>query len=148
MTGPSGPTGSELRKSLRLTVPAPALFDLLVSEDAVAHWMGAEVEIDAVPGGEYLVRRAGWPEVAGEITRLSAPNRLDVRWSSPEWDGALTTTVEIQADGERASRLRLVETGFGDDDLLRRRDWLWSHWLVRLAAAGAQHGSPGSAQPR
>ena len=52
--------------------------------------------------------------------------------------GALQTEIEIEADGD-CSRLTLRETGYGDnDDLLRRRDWLWSHWLVRLTATGAQ----------
>lgn len=143
-----GTTDPEFRKSLHFALPSGALFELLVSEEAATHWMGAEVEIDPEPGGDFLVRQAGWPEVVGEITELAAPHRIQVRWRADEWDGPLTSTVDILDEPEAGCRLTLWETGFGtDDDLLRRRDWLWSHYLVRLAAVGAQLSSPGAAQP-
>lgn len=124
-----------LEKSLRYAVSARRLFDLLVSEDDVRHWTGAEVEIDPEPGGEVRMWLAGWPEVVGEVLEVRTSERLVVRCAAVDWAGPLTSVIEIRDDTDGGSRLALRETGFGaDDDLLRRRDWLWSHWLVRLAA--------------
>jgi uncharacterized protein YndB with AHSA1/START domain len=93
------------------------------------------VEIDPEPSGEVRMRLAGWPEIVGEVLEVRAPERLVVRCAAADWAGPLTSVIEIRDDSTGGSRLALRESGFGaDDDLLRRRDWLWSHWLVRLAA--------------
>lgn len=135
-------TDAELDKSLRYSVSASKLYALLVSEDAAAHWMGADVIIDPAVGGEIRVSMPGWPEIVGEFLEVLEPQRLVVTWQAADWGRPLLSTIEIHADGPQDSRLSLRESGFGpDDDLLRRRDWLWSHWLVRLAAWGAQRGS-------
>lgn len=131
-----------LEKSLRYSVAAPKLYALLVSEDAAAKWMGADVIIDPAVGGEIRVSMSGWPEIVGEFLEVLAPERVVVSWQAADWGRPLLSAIEIHADGPDDSRLTLREWGFGsDDDLLRRRDWLWSHWLVRLAAWGAQRGS-------
>lgn len=127
-----------LRKTLTFGVPAGLLFALLTSEDAATQWMSAEVQLDPVVGGEVTVAAMGWPVVSGEVEVIRAPESLTVRWLADEWPGPLRTVVTIRA-GDGGTHLELSETGFGgDDDLLRRRDWLWSHWLVRLAATAAQ----------
>lgn len=137
----AGGTGAVLDKSLRYAMSAPKLYELLVSEDAASHWMGAEVTIDATVDGEIRVRMSGWPEVVGEFLEVLEPERLVVRWQAADWGRPLVSTIDVHADGPNDSRLSVRESGFGsDDDLLRRRDWLWSHWLVRLAASGAQLG--------
>ncbi|MCI4676461.1 SRPBCC family protein [Candidatus Mycolicibacterium alkanivorans] len=141
----AGGTEAVLDKSLRYAVSAPKLYELLVSEDAAAHWMGADVIIDPAVGGEIQVSMSGWPEIVGEFLEVLAPERLVVSWQAADWGRPLLSTIEIHTDGPHDSRLSLRESGFGsDDDLLRRRDWLWSHWLVRLAAWGAQRGSVGA----
>jgi uncharacterized protein YndB with AHSA1/START domain len=141
---PADPADLLLEKSLSYGLPADRLFELLVSEESVEHWMGAEVEIDPAIDGEVRVRVPGWPDVIGRINEMRAPERIRVRWAALDWGGPLTSTVELHDDANAGCRLSLRETGFGaDDDLLRRRDWSWSHWLVRLSAAAAQLGSPG-----
>ncbi|PND54358.1 hypothetical protein CRM90_28370 [Mycobacterium sp. ENV421] len=150
MTAPTSPppdsqtggTGAMLDKSLRYAMSAPKLYELLVSEDAAAHWMGADVTIEPAAGGEIRVSMSGWPEIVGEFLEVLEPQRLVVRWQAADWGRPLISTIETHADGPHGSRLSVRESGFGsDDDLLRRRDWLWSHWLVRLAASGAQLSS-------
>ncbi|MGK2880350.1 MAG: SRPBCC family protein [Mycobacterium sp.] len=136
-----GGTEAVLEKSLRYSVSAPKLYELLVSEDAATHWMGADVIIDPAVGGEIRVSMSGWPEIVGEFLEVLEPKRLVVSWQAADWARPLLSAIEIDADGPHDSRLSLRESGFdSDDDLLRRRDWLWSHWLVRLAAWGAQRG--------
>lgn len=138
----AGQVEAVLDKSLRYAVSAPKLYELLVSEDAAAHWMGADVIIDLTVGGEIRVSMSGWPEIVGEFLEVLEPERLVVSWQAADWGRPLLSAIEIHADGPHDSRLSVRESGFGpDDDLLRRRDWLWSHWLVRLAASGAQRGS-------
>lgn len=140
-TEPGG-AGMVLDKSLRYTMSAAQLYELLVSEEAASHWMGAEAIIDPTVGGEIRVSMSGWPEMVGEFLEVLEPQRLVVRWQAADWGRPLVSTIEIQVDGPNNSRLTVRESGFGsDDDLLRRQDWRWSHWLVRLAASGAQLGS-------
>lgn len=137
----AGEAETVLDKSLRYAMSTAELYELLVSEEAAAHWMGADVTIDPDVGGEVRVCMPGWPEIVGEFLDVLKPERLVVRWEAADWGRSLVTTIVTEADGPHDSRLAVRESGFGpDDDLLRRRDWLWSHWLVRLAAAGAQRG--------
>lgn len=130
-----------LEKVVAYESPAATLFALFVSEEWASHWMGAKVEIDAVAGGDVFVATDGWPVVTGHVVQIDEPKSLTLRWGAVEWSQPLETTIVIRSDGDGAS-LALRETGYGeDDDLLRRRSWLWSHWLVRLAAAGRRFDS-------
>lgn len=140
------PTGSDperpdeplLTKSVRYGLPAARLFALLVTEDQLRDWTGAEVELDPVPGGELVVRLPGWPELTGSVLEVREPDRLVTRCVAADWAAPLTSVIELRNDGPTGCRLTLTETGFGTDgELLRTRDWLWSHWLVRLAAMPA-----------
>ncbi len=72
----AGETEAVLDKSLRYAVSAPKLYALLVSEDAAAHWMGADVIIDPAVGGEIRVSMSGWPEIVGEFIEVLQPERF------------------------------------------------------------------------
>lgn len=132
-------------KSFHYQIAVADLFSLLMSEDAAGQWMGAVVELEPEAGGVVVVAAQGWPVVSGHVESIRQPDSVTFVWRAPDWPGPLRTviTLEPEADG---TRLRLTETGYGtDDDLLRRRDYLWSHWLVRLAATGAQYRPGGVA---
>ncbi|MFZ2177136.1 MAG: SRPBCC domain-containing protein [Rhodococcus sp. (in: high G+C Gram-positive bacteria)] len=132
-------------KSFRYQIAVADLFSLLISEDAAGQWMGAVVELEPEAGGVVVVAAPGWPVVSGHVESIRQPDSVTFVWRAPDWPGPLRTviTLEPEADG---ARLRLTETGYGtDDDLLRTRDYLWSHWLVRLAATGAQYRPGGGA---
>lgn len=146
MTDPGAepPAPEQLRITKAMVVPGDAdvVFDALVSEGAVAQWMTSEVQIDPTPGGAFLVDTHGWPPVTGEILDIETPRLLAVMWRREDWGVTLRTTIELSsAPGE--TRVTLVEEGFGGDaELQRTRDYLWSHWLVRLTATVSQfHGS-------
>lgn len=130
--------GLVLRKAIRFDVPVGTLFALLTSEEAAGQWMAADVELDPVVGGAVVVAAMGWPVVSGQVEVMRQSEALTVRWQADEWPGPLRTSITTGAE-DGGTRLELTETGYGgDDDLLRRRDWLWSHWLVRLAATAAR----------
>lgn len=129
-----------LEKTANYAVAPATLFALLVSEEAASQWMGGTVELDPVVGGEVSVEIDGWPIVTGRVEQIDEPESLTLRWQAEGWPGPLRTVIAIHSAAE-GSRLVLRETGYAsDDDLRRRRDWSWSHWLVRLAATGAQLG--------
>jgi hypothetical protein len=109
-----------LEKSLHYSANARRLFELLVTKDNVRRWTGAEVEIEPEP----------WGRDSDAARGLARGLRADT--GSPHVRAAGRA---IHDDTTEGSRLELRETGFAhDDDLPRRRDWLWSHWLVRLSA--------------
>jgi uncharacterized protein YndB with AHSA1/START domain len=131
-----------LEKSVRYSVPGETLFALFVSEDAASQWMGGSVELEPVAGGELRIAIEGWPVVTGHVEEIDEPESLTLSWHAEGWPGVLRTVVTIHPDGD-GSRLVLRETGYaGDDDLLRKRDWSWSHWLVRLVATAGQFVAP------
>ena len=126
-----------VHKSVSFQAAPEVLFHTLVSERAMTEWMTAEVELEAKAGGSVEVAIEGWPLLTGEVEVYDTPSALRVRWQSEGWPGPLTTVITIDREGD-GSRLMLHETGYGDDDeLCRTRDYLWSHWLARLAAVSA-----------
>lgn len=142
------PIAPELRVTKSIVVPGDAdgVFDALVSEDMVEQWMTSKVQIDPAVGGTFLVDTQGWPPVTGEILNIEAPRLLSVIWRSGDWGVALRTTIEVSsAHGE--TLITIDEKGFGDEaELQRIRDYLWSHWLIRLSATVFQLHGPGIAQ--
>lgn len=146
MTEPTAPEQLRITKSMIVPGGADAVFDVLVSEDAVAQWMTSEVQIDPAIGGAFLVDTHGWPPVTGKIVDIEAPRLLAVVWRREDWGVALRTTIEVSSThGE--TRVTLAEEGFGDDaELQRIRDYLWSHWLVRLRATISQFYGSGAAR--
>ncbi|MFR9802055.1 SRPBCC family protein [Pseudonocardia sp. RS010] len=131
---------TELRLDRRMSVEAGVgtVFEVLVSEESVAQWMTGEVVLDPVAGGEVRVAAQGFPTVAGVVAEIDPPRRLSLVWQAEDWSGPLRTTIELRQEGDQ-TELSLVETGFGEDgELERTRSYLWSHWLIRLAATVAQ----------
>lgn len=127
-----------LTKTLRTPVAADDLFSELTSEESAVVWMSAAVRLDPQVGGTVQVEAAGWPPIGGVVVALDRPTLLAIRWQAADWPGPLLSTIRVTPDPGGAL-LSLTETGHGtDDDLLRRRDWLWSHWLVRLSAVAAR----------
>jgi len=119
-----------------------------VSEEAVEQWMTSAVCIDPVLGGEIRIDTQGWPVVTGEIIAFEPPRLFAVAWQREDWGVTLHTTIKVVTEGDQ-TRLVLDEVGHGNDaDLLRTRDYLWSHWLVRLTATVAQGQGPGIDQRR
>jgi uncharacterized protein YndB with AHSA1/START domain len=126
-----------VRKSARCLAPLATVFEALVSETDMREWMSAVVDIDARLGGELIVQAEAQSVTHGTIVTFEPPTRLVVEWRSEDWPGPLTTAMEL-SEGGGTVFVALEEHGFdGDDDLCRVRDYLWSHWLIRLRAVVA-----------
>lgn len=135
---PSGATELRIDKTMAVGAAVATVFEVLVSEKSVEQWMTAEVILDPVVGGEVRVAAQGFRTVVGEVVEIDPPRLLSFVWGAVEWSGPLRTTVDLSREGDQ-TLLRLVETGFGDDaELERTRSYLWSHWLIRLAATVSQ----------
>ena len=135
---PPGATELRIDKTMAVGAAVATVFEVLVSEESVEQWMTAEVILDPVVAGEVRVAAQGFPTVVGEVVEIDPPRLLSFVWGAADWSGPLRTTVDLRREGDQ-TLLRLVETGFGDDaELERTRSYLWSHWLIRLAATVSQ----------
>ncbi len=93
-----------IERELLLPAPPEQVWEVVTADG----WLGDEVRLDLVPGGDAHVHtpegvKTGWVEYA------SAPARLAFWWAS---DGEPATRVELtlQPHGEGVTRLRVVET--------------------------------------
>jgi uncharacterized protein YndB with AHSA1/START domain len=75
----------------------------------LGEWLGAEVELEPVPGGELHVRFEGGEERSGFVEEVEPAERLAFWWRRPGED--LSTRVQIElSQHEEGTLLRLLET--------------------------------------
>ena len=137
---PQAMSEPRIRKTAVCSAPTTKVFRALTAEELVEQWMTAVVEIDLRPGGAISIESDGWPLLSGEIVELEPPTRLALRWKAADWANELTTSITLSAAGDD-TEVEVVEEGYGDDDeLLRQRSNLWSHWLIRLSVVSGMGG--------
>ena len=86
-------------------------WDSVTDPQRLGDWLGGEVELDPVPGGEFHIRfDGGSEEREGFVEELDADEqRFAFWWRRPEDE--LSTRVEISLDGANDGVLvRVVET--------------------------------------
>jgi uncharacterized protein YndB with AHSA1/START domain len=139
-------------------IPAPpaAVFALLTDPDKILRWMGTEAQIDAQPGGLYLVNVTGARCARGTFREVVPVHRLaySFGWDDSEEVPPGSSLVEIdlleQPDG---TLLRMTHTGLPTAEQCASHADGWSHYLGRLAVVGAgrdpgpdsRHGHTGRA---
>ena len=83
------------------------VWEALTEEDRLAEWLGPEVELDPVEGGEIAVRD-GDDERNGTVETLEENERFAFTWSRPgEGESYVEFTIEALPGG---SRVTVVET--------------------------------------
>jgi uncharacterized protein YndB with AHSA1/START domain len=86
------------------------VWEALTDEDLLVEWMGPEVDLDPVEGGEIAVRD-GEDERAGTVETMEEPERFAFTWSRPgEGESFVEFTIEALPGG---SRVTVVETPIG-----------------------------------
>jgi uncharacterized protein YndB with AHSA1/START domain len=130
-----------VRREQHVPAPAAAVFALLTDPEKILRWMGSAAQIEAQPGGLYLVHAAAGTRVArGSFREVVPVHRLAYSFG---WEGSAvvppgSSLVEIdlieQPDG---TLLRLTHTGLPDAEQCARHAEGWAHYLGRLAVVAA-----------
>src|ERR1044072_160216 len=103
-----------VRREAHIPAPPAAVFALLTDPEKILRWMGTEAQIDAQPGGLYLVNVTGARCARGSFREVVPVHRLAYSFG---WDGSeevppRSSLVEIaliqKPDG---TLLRLTHTG-------------------------------------
>ena len=86
------------------------VWEALTDEDRLEEWLGRDVELDPVEGGEIAVRD-GDEERVGTVETLEENERFAFTWSRPgEGESFVEFTIEALPGG---SRVTVVETPIG-----------------------------------
>ncbi len=133
----SDPDAIEINRLL----PAPIneVFDWWTQADKMSEWMSpvgnAEVAVDLRVGGAFrIVMRSGDVTIdhTGEFLEIEMPRRLVFTWVSPfTGSEASLVTVELEPDGDFATRLRLIHSKLPQQIAASHRDG-WGTMLDRL----------------
>lgn len=85
-------------------------WEAVADPERLGEWLGGEVEMDPVPGGEFRITFEGGGERVGFVEELdSDAHRFAFWWRQP--DDELATRVEIWLEEtEDSTRVRVAET--------------------------------------
>lgn len=139
----------EVRKQLVINAPRATVFRTLIEPELVNQWCGStNAVIDARPGGQYAF---GWSyeidgrTVSGGPTRIIEyveNERLTLDW--PDWRGdaavsGQTITFLLADEGDCATRLTFVHTGFGRTADISDYPFGWVWFLSQVQALAEKH---------
>ena len=71
--------GSAVQRSVVLAAPVETVWAALTEADQLSAWLGGEVDVDPIPGGQILVREDGHVR-RGVIVDLEPLRHLEIRW--------------------------------------------------------------------
>src|ERR1700677_3056991 len=113
------------------------VFPYLVDPDLMVQWLGSEVSLDLVRGGDVRIRCGGHPGV-GEFTEIVTNEKVvfTFGWDEPGHPipaGSTEVEITLHPDGDK-TRVRLVHRGLPDDAVSDHTSG-WGHYLDRLAIA-------------
>ena len=134
-----------IRRELFVEADPATVFAFLTDADKLTRWMGTQCQLDAEPGGVYLVNVTGRHVARGEFEEVTPNSRIVYSFG---WEGGAmgvlpgSTKVEIDlAPKERGTLLTFVHSGLPEAAIGPHTDG-WTHYLGRLAIAVAG-GDPG-----
>ena len=129
-----------VRRETRVPAPPAAVFALLTDPDNILRWMGTEAQIDAQPGGLYLVNVTGARCARGTFREVVPVHRLaySFGWDDSDEVPPGSSLVEIdlleQPDG---TLLRMTHTGLPTAEQCASHADGWAHYLGRLTVVAA-----------
>lgn len=128
-----------IERELHVQAPIERVWEVITDEKYVARWFGDKAEIDLRPGGAAMF---GWTEHGdghAVVEQVDPPRRFSFRWMRehgvPYDPARVTTLVEFTlTPAGTGTRLRLVESGFGDEGHLKENSGGWDAELADLVA--------------
>ena len=133
--------GLSVRCEAQIPAPPATVFAFLIDPDKLMRWIGSGAEMEAHPGGLYLLKDVALRRTARGTFREVVPvHRLaySFGWDNlPEMppDSSLVEIDLIERDG--GTLLRLTHTGLPNEAERDGHEKGWRHYLDRLAVAAA-----------
>ena len=130
-----------VRRETHISAPRAAVFALLTDPEKILRWMGTEAQLEAQPGGLYLVNVTGARFARGSFREVVPVRRLAYSFG---WDGSEavppgSSLVEIDLIEQppNGTLLRLTHTGLPNAEQCASHADGWAHYLGRLAESAA-----------
>jgi uncharacterized protein YndB with AHSA1/START domain len=132
---------------VKIEASPETVFEFFTDPDKMIQWMGRRAELDPRPGGSFCCDLNGDSIASGEFLVVEPPSRLvfSFGWEgegSVVKPGSSTIEILLEPDGD-GTRARLLHTGLPSAEWAEKHSHGWSHYLDRLAIAGAG-GDPGA----
>jgi uncharacterized protein YndB with AHSA1/START domain len=133
-----------IRVERRIAAGPDAVFRYLTESELWQRWQGASVELDATPGGRFVVRMAEGQVVEGRFVAVEPNRRVVVTWGWQDHPrmppGTSSVEFELTPDGP-GTLVRLTHRGLPAEDVEIHRAG-WDVFLPRLEIASTG-GDPG-----
>jgi uncharacterized protein YndB with AHSA1/START domain len=135
-----------VRRETHISAPRAAVFALLTDPEKILRWMGTEAQLQAQPGGLYLVNVTGARFARGSFREVVPVHRLAYSFG---WDGSeevppgsSLVEIDLMEQPPDGTLLRLTHTGLPNAGQCASHAEGWAHYLGRLAevAAGRNPG--------
>jgi uncharacterized protein YndB with AHSA1/START domain len=135
-----------VRRETHISAPRAAVFALLTDPEKILRWMGTEAQLEAQPGGLYLVNVTGARFARGSFREVVPVHRLSYSFG---WDGSeevppgsSLVEIDLMEQPPDGTLLRLTHTGLPNAGQCASHAEGWAHYLGRLAevAAGRNPG--------
>jgi uncharacterized protein YndB with AHSA1/START domain len=129
-----------VRREQHVPAPPAAVFALLTDPEKILRWMGTEAELDARPGGLYLVNVAGAYMARGSFREVVPVHRLaySFGWDDREAVPPGSSLVEIDLiERPDGTLVRLTHTGLPSAEECVSHAEGWGYYLGRLSEAAA-----------
>ena len=99
-----------VERELLLPAERDEAWEAVADPDRLGYWLGGDVELDPVPGGDFHIRFGDGAERTGFVEELDPDaQRFTFWWRRP--DDELATRVEISLDeAEDGTLVRVLET--------------------------------------
>jgi uncharacterized protein YndB with AHSA1/START domain len=136
-----------VRREIQIAAPPATVFAFLTDPENIVSWMGTEAEMEAHPGGLYLLKGIGAraSTARGAFREVVPIHRLaySFGWEGHEEVPPGSSLVEIDlVDRDGGTLLRMTHSGLPNEAQCASHAKGWAHYLGRLAmvAAGQNPG--------
>lgn len=119
----------DMRHTVDIGGPPAAVWDALTTPASLERWIASSARVTLVPGGDWKMGWEGYDTF--EIIDLDPGTQLRVSWEIQGRPTVVTWTLE--GSGGR-TRLTLVHSGFGPDELTGGVQAGWLKYLTELAS--------------
>lgn len=126
---------TEIRVEQRIRAPRSVVYRYLTESEYWVLWQSAAADLDARPGGIFLLEMENGMRARGEFTDLVTDTRVEFTWGWVDRPGIPpgSTTVSIElSDDDEGTLLVLTHRDLPDDEVSAHSQG-WQLHLARLA---------------